>query len=112
MMHSLRRFQVSDVQDANDLSRLLTEHTWCGCIGFRLGSLIFLNDSTCGDGAQEYAVFRGDRQIESITMSWCTREQAFTYIVNLLAGGGCDWPKSTRPVIETPKEHGQCHLCA
>lgn len=42
--------------------------------------LFFLNDSFSEDGAQEYAVVRNGRQIESITFSWCSRAEAHNHI--------------------------------
>jgi hypothetical protein len=84
-----------------------------------LGGYLFLNDATGEDGAQEYAVVKvpenpGDpyRQVESITMSWCTEEKALGYILKALAGeyDGDGWVIPT-PRLDTPTEHGSCHLC-
>jgi hypothetical protein len=37
MLHRSRCFVVVDVYTAEALAEKLTEHTWCVCIGFRLG---------------------------------------------------------------------------
>jgi hypothetical protein len=111
MMHSTRRYVVVDVAESHELALKLTQQTWCPCNGFRLADLIFLNDSTSPDGAQEYAVFRNGRQIESITFSWCTTEEAHRYIVGLLNGDGIEM-RATLPTIQTPAQHGTCRHCA
>ena len=112
MLHKHRRFVVVDVATAEELAHKLTQYTWCGCNGFRLGELLFLNDSTSPDGAGEYAVVRQGRQIESITFSWCDEPKALDYIRRLAAGTlGADYGAITN-VIETPAQHGTCHHCA
>ena len=116
MIHRSRRFTLCDVATAEELAEVLTEHTWCACQGFRLAGadLLFLNDSSGPDGAQEYGVVRDStrRQIESITFGWCTREQATGYIVSLVQGRlGSDY--CTVPnQIEAPDQHGRCAHCA
>jgi hypothetical protein len=79
-------------------------------MGFSFEGLWFLNDSLSEDGAQEYAVVRGGRQIESITVSWMSRAEAHNTIDWLLRGGGADY----RPVSPTldPAEDHHCPLCA
>jgi hypothetical protein len=49
---------------------------------------LFLNDSFSEDGAQEYAVVRDGRQIESLTVSWMARAEAWADIDWLVHGGG------------------------
>lgn len=44
MIHSKRRYVVVDVATVEALAEKLTEHTWCGCNGFRLEGYVFLND--------------------------------------------------------------------
>lgn len=109
MFGEKRRYQIHDVASADELAETLTQHDWCGCAGFRLGDLLFLNDSSGGDGAQEYGVFRNGRQIETITFGWCTREKALGYIERLLAGDGCE-PWADLPRIDHPA--GPCTWCA
>lgn len=76
MLHQHRRFGVITVQSAGELVENLTEHTWTLCTGFSLQGLLFLNDSFSEDGAQEYAVVRDGRQIESLTVSRMSRAEA------------------------------------
>ena len=116
MVHERRRFSVADVATPEELAHKLTHYTWCGCNGFRLPGrpheLLFLNDAFSPDGAQEYAVVRAGRQIESITFSWCSEAEALTFIQQLQAGTlGYDYGPCA-PVIETPAVHGRCGLCA
>jgi hypothetical protein len=87
MMHDRRRWTVAEVATVEELAEKLTEHTWCVCNGWKVHGhedVVFLNDATGGDGAQEYAVCRREGQswfqIESITFSWCDRGQALGYI--------------------------------
>ena len=120
MMHERRRFSVSPVKSAHDLARKLTAHTWTLCSGFRLSGYLFLNDATCEDGAQEYAVFREPhgsldlyRQVESITFSWCSYEEALGLIVRSVRGefDGDSW-ETPAPHVEDKATHGVCGHCA
>ena len=70
MIHDKRVFMVNEVATVAELAENVTQHTWTLCTAFQLGDLFFLNDSFSEDGAQEYAVVRDGRQIESITFSW------------------------------------------
>lgn len=70
MYYQHRIYRVSDIDDAGALAEKLTEQVWTSCTAFRFGDLVFANDSSCGDSLQEYAVFRGDALIESLTVSW------------------------------------------
>jgi hypothetical protein len=90
-MHDRRRWTVAEVATVEELAAKLTEMTWCVCNGFVVHGhedVVFLNDATGGDGAQEYAVCRREGQswyqIESITFSWCNRGQAIGYIRSCL----------------------------
>jgi len=112
MIHDKRKYIVVRIETAEELAYKLTQQTWCGCNGFLYGDMAFLNDSTCADGAQEYAVFRNGVQIESITFGWCTEERALKYIRQLYRGElGVDMG-STMPLIQSQEEHGRCYLCA
>jgi hypothetical protein len=95
MMHARRRFCISAVRDAEQLARMLTEHTWTLCAAFLVAAhpdYLFLNDATHEDGAGEYAVIKGSLvairhvQIESITFGWCGFDQALHLIRKALAG--------------------------
>ncbi len=79
MLHKNRVFRVVNrashgnlITTPNELAHILYDHTWCLCSGFQIDHLVFLNDSTSPDGAQEYAVFDifAKKQIESLTVSW------------------------------------------
>ncbi|MEZ5065892.1 MAG: hypothetical protein R3B81_14255 [bacterium] len=113
MLHERRRFHVADVEGVYDLCEKLTQHTWTLCTGFRLRAegqtLLFLNDSTSEDGAQEYAVFAGDRQVESITFGWCTLERAEELVCQVLDGRVVDMGSFELRLDESP-DH-VCHLC-
>ena len=124
MMHERRRWMVGPVASAEELADMLTQRTWTLCSGFYVighEDYLFLNDATCEDGAGEYAVIRGridapdHEQIESITFSWCSRQNAIDYICQILAG---DYDQSdyARPVyligkLDAPDWHRRCHLC-
>ena len=120
MMHKSRTWTVARVESAEELAVKLTEHTWCCCNGFELGDYWFLNDATGGDGAQEYAVVKkvgrdgSPWQIESITFSWCTLDQALRLIQETLRGehDQHDWARQVNVRIETPEMHGRCNHCA
>lgn len=121
MMYRTRRYLLTDVATAEELAEKLTRHTWCLCQAFALdgpaGRLIFANDSTSPDGAQEYAVLCVDvdgtrRQIESLTVSWCTEARLLAYIQQLQAGTlGVPFRTITN-VFEDHAAHGRCPACA
>lgn len=119
-MHGKRRFCVGSVASAAELARKLTAQTWTLCTCFELAGYLFLNDSTCEDGAQEYSVVKragpGDRplQVESITFGWCAEEQALSYIQQAIRGemDGNDFARSVDLRLETPDKHGRCDYCA
>ncbi len=112
MIHKHRIFQVKEVTDIAALSETLTQYTWTLCTAFKLvpapdaEPLLFLNDSFSENGAQEYAVVRGGRQIESITFSWCSREQAYNSIAYLVRGGSEEYG-----LVEMHLEPADTHLC-
>jgi len=113
LLHSKRRFSLTDVDCVAELAEKLSQRTWTLCTGFRFrsarGDLLFLNDSTSEDGAQEYAVIRGAYQIESITFGWCSVERSVQLIREMLAGPlGCRVRMS--PLIDPDPRH-VCDLC-
>jgi hypothetical protein len=111
MLHTHRRFGVTEIVSTDALAELITEHTWTTCSAFRLGDLVFANDSTSADGAQEYAVVRNGRQIESITFGWCDRATALGYIEALVAGMlGDDYGAFTN-TLEPVDQHRPCSGC-
>lgn len=117
MLHKQRMWSVAAAESVEWLATRLTQYTWCGCNGFRLGKYLFINDATCGDGAQEYAVLRpeGDAyvQIESLTFSWMNEVQALEIIRRVLGGefDCCAYDRISCRRLQTPEEHGRCHLC-
>jgi hypothetical protein len=117
MLHNKRIWSVIPAESAEWLAEQLTQLTYCGCCGFRLGQYVFVNDATCADGTQEYAVLKpaGDKyvQIESLTFSWMTRAKAIDLIRRILEGNFDDELYDTIDVsrLQTPEEHGRCYLC-
>ncbi len=112
MLFNKRRWQVADINDAAELARKLTEHSWTLCTGFRHRGFLFLNDSTCEDAPAEFCVVReaDSRQVETITVGWCSAHRALSLITELTEGRLEDHGQfSVR--IETPDEHGRCSLC-
>ena len=77
MMHESRNWQVAVFEGtASEFAHELGRITWTPCQGFQFEGLLYLNDATSPDGAQEYAVIRlsDNRQIESLTVSWMSPE--------------------------------------
>ncbi len=118
MFHRQRHWSIAPADNAAALADQLTQSTWCGCNGFRLDEYLFVNDATSPDGAQEYAVLKrsdeGFVQIESLTFSWMTPDQALDIVCRVLAG---EFDHERYDVIsadrlETPTEHGRCQHCA
>src|SRR5712692_270457 len=87
MLHHHRRFAVTVVPTMGDLTEQLTQHTWTLCACFEYQGLLLANDSFSEDSAQEYAVYKEARQIESLTVSWMTRERLQEVIEALRRGG-------------------------
>ena len=57
MMHAKRRMSVKMYESAEALFEDFRRcRTWCLCNGFGVGDYLMLNDSTCEDAIQEYAV--------------------------------------------------------
>ncbi len=119
MMHSDRIWCVVPASSAEELARNLTEGTWTCCSAFELGGYLWLNDSTCPDGAQEYAVLKrvGPQgrpiQVESITFSWCSFADALEYIQRTLRGEDdrSEFAREVSAVLQSPAEHGRCCHC-
>lgn len=118
MWHRRRRWQVSLVDSAEELTDKLTRFTWTPCTGFQVrGSpYLFLNDATSPDGAQEWAIVLGEGeafpQVESITFSWCQPFEAREYVAKALAGRYAYLYDLIDPKqVETPDPHGSCRHC-
>src|SRR5438132_1817336 len=117
MMHSKRRWSVSEVESSKELAHRLTQRTWTCCTGFFVRahpSYLFLNDATHEVGAAEYGVIKGGlgdalhTQIESITFSWASEPEALTMINEVLAGRYDDavYARRVHVRLQTPREHG------
>lgn len=97
MMHAGRRFSISDRrQTIAEVAEELCNTTWCCCNGFLVEGLLLLNDATCEDGAQEFAVFKCEYtlaqleeeprelgQIESLTCSWMKPPKLYATLMRL-----------------------------
>ena len=118
MLHSKRIWSIAPAESAEWLAEQLIQSTWCGCNGFRLGDYVFVNDATCADGAQEYAALRQDGehfiQIESLTFSWMTYDKALRGIRQVTASefNHERYGRVAASRLQTPEQHGRCHLCA
>lgn len=111
MMHTGRAHTIAPIDDLADLVEKLIHHTWTLCTGFRWRDLVLLNDATSENGAQEYAVFRDGRQVESLTVSWMTSLGLRVELESLSSGrddGATGAPMQPRAV----HPQGACHLCA
>jgi hypothetical protein len=110
MFHHTRTWGEPVVVDTPaDLADKLANYTWTLCAAWRLGDLLFLNDSFNEDGAYEWAVVRDGRQIESITFGWCDLARALEHITRLLAGTLGDDYGAVNPQFHPAAEH--CDLC-
>lgn len=124
MMHRSRVWGVAEVsaEDLPDLARKLSKEgpTWTSCTGWRVGSYLLLNDQTSEDGAGEWGACKdlgdgGDlRQVESITLGWCSPEEAEGYLRKLLAGeyDAAAYARVPRAQVEEGGRHRSCPLCA
>lgn len=122
-MHKHRTWVVSHIATPEELADKLANYSWCGCQAFAIADYLLLNDATCADGAQEFAVVKripqgdgtfADRQIESITASWMSQDRILEFLCRMLTGemDDVDWAFDVQLRIENPEEHGRCHLCA
>ena len=118
MLFNSRVHSIEHVEHTVDLAEKLTNYTWCRCQGFSLRGLLFLNDSSGPDGAQEYAVVIDNKdgtgkQIESITFSWCNTGKAIRYIEECISlAKGHEKPYGARHVPLNTDHNGPCHNCA
>lgn len=108
MIHKRRRYDVKKVETVDELAEEVTRCTWTCCTGFELKGYLFLNDSFTEDSGQEYAVVKDGRQVESITFSWCDRDQAARHIRDVLAGQHVDIGAANPRTDHSSKV---CHLC-
>ena len=122
MLHTRRRWSLSEVPDSRTLAKMLTKYTWTACSGFVVAGhseYLFLNDSTGSDRVQEYAVVSGGLgathhvQVESITFSWCCTPKAYRYIEDTLRGryDDADWAHPVDVFVELAPDHEACRHC-
>ena len=110
MIHHHRTFSVGVVGSLDELVDKLTTRTWTLCTCFAYQGLLLANDSFSEDGAQEYAVYKDGRQIESLTVSWMTRESLAEVIQGLQDGA---YPGvAFRPHHPLQTEPASAHSCA
>ncbi len=110
MLHHHRRFAVTVVPSMEELTEKLTEHTWTLCTCFAYQGLLLANDSFSEDGAQEYAVYKDARQVESLTVSWMPQERLQQVIEALLRGEYTEYGPVAPLHTEPPRQH-TCSLC-
>ena len=110
MLHHHRRFAVTVVPSIGELMEKLTEHTWTLCTCFAYQGLLLANDSFSEDGAQEYAVYKDARQVESLTVSWMPQERLQQVIEALLRGEYTEYGPVAPLHTERASEH-RCSLC-
>ena len=121
MIHDKRPFKADPIESQEALAHELTRTTWTLCAGFRLGNLLFLNDSCNEDSVAEYAVIQlpentdalpntsvVGKQIESITFGWCTEEEALGYIDELLPISPYDLLRGEPIAIHLHPPSGEC----
>lgn len=109
MLHKDRHHYIEECPSIEALARRVHWGNWCGCCAFKAGSLILLNDSTSGDGAQEYTVLRHGREIESLTVSWYELPKLIEDLERYdREGSGGDYGARAFK----PHPEGTCHLCA
>jgi hypothetical protein len=110
MIHHHRQFGVTVFDSLDQLTQELTDRTWTLCTCFAYQGLLLANDSFSEDGAQEYAVYKEGRQIESLTVSWMTRESLREVLEGLLTGAY--EALEFRPHHPLQTEPGSAHSCA
>lgn len=122
MMHTRRRWSLSEVPDSKALAKMLSSYTYSCCTAFVVvdhPEYLFLNDATSPSGAQEYAVVRGGLgapyhvQVESITFDWCTTPRAYRYIEETLRGRYdlAAWALPVHVLVELAVDHTECRHC-
>jgi len=123
MMHTTRKWFVTEVESAEKLAQLLTETTFGCCHAFSIQGhpdYVWVNDSTSSDRLQEYGVIKLNHpdgvitQIESITTSWCNSCEMLQFINRTLAGEDDNsyFAGEVDAILQTPEEHKGCHHCA
>jgi hypothetical protein len=119
MWTNRRTFCVQDYATFPELATALLTHTSSTlCTGFSSQGLVLVNDSTSEDALQEYAVFDGREQIESLTTSWMDEARLVEVLTELRDKPGYDSPGRWVQVgswdltLQPPQEHPRCSSCA
>lgn len=138
MMHDKRIWCLSPSTPAEISTDLAGKdnpeaRTWTLCTGYRyeLGgkTYLFVNDSTSEDALQEYALlevisdvyepytdYATVRQLESITVSWCTREDLLGYLTKVndpeFLAFVHTWWGTKHFTIQTHPQNERCWRCA
>lgn len=111
MIHERRIYAVTELPTVEALAHEIKRvSTWTLCTAFAAEGLTLFNDAFSENGAQEYAVFRGERQVESLTTSWMTEESLIELLRKIVTGGGIDMG-SGRPSTDHDSIE-RCMLCA
>jgi hypothetical protein len=112
MIHYQRRFAVTVIDTIEELIRQLTQYTRTLCTCLEYQGLFLANDSFSEDGAQEYAVYKEGRQIESLTVSWMSPAQLQEVIEGLLRGDYDELEfRPLQPLQTEPAGEHRCALC-
>ena len=116
MWHTTRIWDVSPAEDPEELAGKLAQQTWCLCSAFETeAGTIWANDSTSPDGLQEFAVLRPEaeswRQVETITVSWCTAAKLAGYIGQADAGVFDDNALGRISPDQLERTHERCPHC-
>lgn len=109
MMHRNRRHKIEASLTIEQAAEKLANHTQVVCSAFQVGPLLLLNDSTSEDGAQEYAVVRDGRQIESLTVSWMKEAKLLEFLRHLISDP--DSGVDMGAVSIRPHGSAYCSLC-
>lgn len=112
MLHARRAFQIHEFTDMREVARKLVETTWTLCSGFKCDGLILVNDSTSENGAQEYAVFHGEQQIESLTVSWMESADQLYEILEKLSKDPKSGVRMGKHKLLTHPDGESCRYCA
>jgi hypothetical protein len=107
MLHHHRTFGVANSERLDELVTKLTEQTWTLCTGFAYQGLLLVNDSFSENGAQEYAVYKAGRQIDSLTVSWMTGARLRDVMTHLLH----QQADETLPFEQLQTEPVSAHSC-
>jgi hypothetical protein len=112
MIHYQRRFAVTVIDSIEELVRQLTHYTRTLCTCLEYQGLFLANDSFSENGAQEYAVYKEGRQIESLTVSWMTPAQLREVIEGLCRGDFDELEfRPIQPLQTEPAVGHRCVLC-